>query len=141
MSYKNLEEFTDFSTDLYRRAVRDFYTELRETWERLVEELLLGRVVERFESGVETRSLKMVSVENEDYTKVYFAMARASERSGHDMATGKNIAPPKPDEIKTDIDTISEYRAALKSAPTHWRRCAKRSKRRPRRKWSRATAP
>jgi len=42
-----LSKRTDFETDEYRGAVKDFYTDLRETWERLVEELLLGTVVEQ----------------------------------------------------------------------------------------------
>src|SRR3977135_4405403 len=36
----------DFTTDAWRRSAKDFYTDLRETWERLVEEILLGKVVE-----------------------------------------------------------------------------------------------
>jgi hypothetical protein len=39
-----------------------FYTDLRETWERLVEEVLLGKVVEQFNRDVKTQSLKGVVV-------------------------------------------------------------------------------
>lgn len=35
-------EHADFSTDAYRAVAKDFYTDLRETWERFVEEVLLG---------------------------------------------------------------------------------------------------
>jgi hypothetical protein len=35
----------DRTTDDYRRKAKDFYTDLRETWERLVEEVLLCSVV------------------------------------------------------------------------------------------------
>ena len=54
----------DFTTDARRRSAKDFYTDLRETWERLVEEVLLGKVVERFNSEVKTQSLKGVVVED-----------------------------------------------------------------------------
>ena len=43
------------SGDAYRVAVRDFYSDLRETWERLVEELLLNGAVTRFQLGVKTQ--------------------------------------------------------------------------------------
>ena len=69
---------------------RTFCTDLRETWERLVEEVLLGKVVERFNSDVKTQSLKGVVVDDDDYVKIYWAMKRASERSGHDMASARN---------------------------------------------------
>jgi energy-coupling factor transporter ATP-binding protein EcfA2 len=110
---KDLESFKDFGTDEYRRAVKAFYADLRETWERLVEELLLGGVVERFNSGVKTQSLKNVTVGDEDYRTVYWAMKRASEWSGHDMAAAKNFPTPTPTDIKADLDTIDSYRTAL----------------------------
>ena len=53
---------------------------LRETWERLVEEVLLYRVVERFGSDVKTQSLKGVVVDDDDYKTIFWAMKRASER-------------------------------------------------------------
>ena len=86
---KTFDGITDFTTDDWRRKSKDFYTDLRETWERLVEELLLGKVVERFNSDVRTQSLKGVVIEDDDHKKVYWAMKRVSERSGHDMAVGR----------------------------------------------------
>lgn len=110
---KGLAGRTDFASDGYRSAAKDFYTDLRETWERLVEEVLLGKTVERFNTDVRTQSLKGVVVEDDDYAKVYWAMKRVSERSGHDMAAGKNLPPPKPDDMKADLKEIEDYRAAV----------------------------
>lgn len=112
-SLSKFEGVVDFETDEYRSLAKDFYTDLRETWERLVEEILLGKVVERFNSDVKTQSLKGVVVDDDDYKKVYWEMKRVSERSGHDMAAGRNIPVPKPDEMKTDLKTIDEYRIAI----------------------------
>ncbi len=112
-SLKKIEGRTDFETDEYRSLAKDFYTDLRETWERLVEEILLGKVVERFNSDVKTQSLKGVVVEDDDYKKIYWVMKHVSERSGHDMAAGRNIPVPKPDEMKTDLKTIDDYRTAI----------------------------
>lgn len=97
----------------YRRLVKDFYTDLRETWERLVEELLLGKVVERYSPDVRTQSLKGVVVEDKDYKTVYFAMARASERSGHDQPAGKQIGVPTVDDMKADLKALDDYRISI----------------------------
>lgn len=110
-----LAKLKDFDTDDYRRAAKDFYTDLRETWERLVEEVLLYSTVERFNSDVKTMRLKGVIVADEDYRTVFWAMKRVSERSGHDMAAGKNIPVPTPDDMKKDIDALDTYRGDVKN--------------------------
>jgi len=97
-------------SDEYRRWAKDFYTDLRETWERLVEEVLLNGVVERFCSGVETQSLKEVVVEDTDYQRIYAAMKRVSEFSGHDMAAGRQLPMPDLPEMGRDLDEIDAYR-------------------------------
>ena len=91
-----------------------FYTDLRETWERLVEEVLLSRVVERYGSDVKTQSLKGVVVEDEDYKTIFWAMKRVSERSGHDMAAAKNLPLPKIEDLKKDVTELDDYRTGLR---------------------------
>jgi ABC-type polar amino acid transport system ATPase subunit len=104
----------DAAGDAYRERVKSFYTDLRETWERLVEELLLGGVVERFQLGVETLSLKQVKVDDEDYRRVFFGMKRASEYSGHDRAAGAQAILPAKDEIAQDLADLRAYADTLK---------------------------
>lgn len=101
--------------DQYRSAVVHFYANVRETWERLVEELLLGGVVERYNQGVKTQSLKSVSVVDEDYRKVYFEMRKVSGYSGHDTALGRQASLPTKDQMRTDLTTLKEYAAELKT--------------------------
>lgn len=64
-----IKKIDDKSGEIYRKATVDFYTDLRETWERLIEERLLNGVIGRFQSGVKTQSLKGVHVDDEDYKK------------------------------------------------------------------------
>ena len=68
----------DRSSDSYRQEVTAFYAALRETWERLVEELLLNDVVGRFQVSVATQRLKGVEVGDPDYAAIFHAMARVS---------------------------------------------------------------
>lgn len=110
---KAIEAMPDQNTEAYRDAAKDFYTALRETWERLVEELLLGKVVERYSSGVMTQSLRGVTVDDDDFKIIFFAMKRVSEFSGHDQAAGKQVPTPKPDEMKADLDVIDNYRQLI----------------------------
>ncbi len=97
----------------WRSSAKDFYTDLRETWERLVEELLLGKVVERFNTDVRTQSLKGVVVEDADYKIVFWAMKKVSERSGHDMPMGKAAAQPTLADMKADLKEIEAFRATI----------------------------
>jgi hypothetical protein len=103
----------DRAGEAHRRRVKEFYGDLRDTWERLVEEMLLGAVVERFESGVKTQSLKSVVVTDEDYQTVFMAMKRVSEKV-HDMAAGRNVAAPDVAEMKRDLDALDAYRLKLR---------------------------
>lgn len=90
-------------SDELRKLAKQFYTDLRETWERAVEEVVLGGVVERFGTDVKTQSLKLVDIDDEDYRIIYFAMKRASERSGHDQAAAKQIDPPDKAQMESDL--------------------------------------
>ena len=98
----------------YRSIAKDFYTDLRDTWERLVEEMLLNQVVNRFQPGIRTQSLKGVVVEDEDYKRIFFGMKKASECSGHDRAQRRQVAPPEPDEMAQDLTEIGEYIRTLR---------------------------
>jgi hypothetical protein len=101
------------TTDDYRRQAKDFYTDLRETWERLVEEVLLCSVVERFTSGGKTQSLRDLSVEDADYQVIYAAMSRVSEYSGHDMAAGRQIPVPDQEDMRRDLQNLDQFRVQI----------------------------
>ena len=111
---KELEAKVDKDGHAYRQGVEGFFTDLRETWERLVEEVLLSKVVERYGSDVKTQSLKGVVVDDEDYKTIFWAMKRVSERSGHDMAAAKNIPVPKIEDLKKEVTELDEYRDKLR---------------------------
>jgi hypothetical protein len=104
----------DRNTDAYRRTAKDFYTDLRETWERLVEEILFNGVVQRFCSGVKTQSLREVVVDDDDYQVIYTAMARVSEFSGHDMAAGRQLPLPDLADMRQDLDQIEAYQKKVR---------------------------
>ncbi|MDT1064369.1 AAA family ATPase [Paracoccus sp. CPCC 101403] len=110
---KELKAVTDFDTDEYRRHAKDFYSDLRETWERTVEEILLAKTVVRLVPDVKTTSLREVTVTDEDYRTIFFAMKRTSERSGHDMSAGRDIPQPSPKEMEADFKVLDDFKIGL----------------------------
>lgn len=110
---KDLKGVTDFDTDEYRRQAKDFYSDLRESWERAVEEVLFRKTVQRFVPDVKTQSLREVTVTDDDYRTIYFAMKRASERSGHDMSAGRDLPQPSPTEMEADLKELDDFRLEL----------------------------
>ena len=63
---------------------------------------------------MKTQSLKGVVVDDEDYKTIFWAMKRASERSGHDMATAKNIPFPEIEDLKKEVTALDGYRIGLR---------------------------
>ena len=110
---KELKGVTDFDTDQYRRQTKDFYSDLRESWERAVEEVVFAKTVVRFVPDVMTGRLKEVTVTDDDYRTIFFAMKRASERSGHDMSAGRDIPQPFPNEMEADLKVLDDFRIEL----------------------------
>ena len=109
-----MPEQAQCAPDEYQKKTEDFYSKLRETWERVVEECLLNDVVGRFQPGVATQSLKGVSVTNDDYRKVFFAMKKASEFSGHDRPAGRQPVARSKNEMKNDLGEVWAYEKELK---------------------------
>lgn len=108
-----IPELATCGSEQYLKHVEDFYSGVRETWERLVEERLFNGVVGRFQPGVKTQSLAGVVVEDDDFTKVCRGMTKASNYSGHDRATGKQNLMPNKSEMKKDLEELREYDKAL----------------------------
>lgn len=111
---KELAASSDLAGDAYRRAAKDFYSDLRETWERCVEEIVLNKTVQRLVPDVMTQSLAGVIVSDEDYKTIYFAMKHVSERSGHDMPAGRDIPVPSPTEMLADVQALDSFQTDYK---------------------------
>ncbi|RVS46203.1 ATPase, partial [Citrobacter freundii] len=87
------------------------------TWERLVEEWLLRKVVERFSRGVKTQSLKEIAddVTIEDNNIINAAMAKCSTYMyGHDNATELAVDCPRYSEVEQDVASLDTYFKILK---------------------------
>lgn len=111
---KKMETSGNFDYELHAKKT---YNLMRETWERLVEEWLLRKVVERFSRGVKTQSLKEIvdDVTSEDNDIINAAMSKCSTYMyGHDNATGIAVDCPRYSEVEQDVADLEKYFNALK---------------------------
>ncbi|GAB3522037.1 AAA family ATPase [Photobacterium alginatilyticum] len=105
--------------EAYEHMARFTYNRMRETWERLVEEWLLKKVVERFGRGVKTQSLRDVvhkgGITAEDYDTIDAGMSKCSTfMYGHDQAPELSDGVPNYAEVQGDLDALKEYFKQLK---------------------------
>lgn len=100
----------------YEKDAKYLYGVLREAWERALEEVLLGGIVERFRPGVQTQHVGTIAdITPEDCRTLDAAMKKCSKwLPGHDQAAAARAAVPEPDELKADIDVLENWVAAIR---------------------------
>lgn len=111
----------------YRLLHGQFFDQLRATWERTVEEMVLNEVVLRFRKGVETRRLRGVVLDDEDYKAIYDAMSLGSDETpAHDHAAELLHGLKTPDDLDEEIRKLREFgkRLEAKQADAEKRRDA-----------------
>ncbi|CUH78091.1 cytochrome c biogenesis protein CcmA [Tritonibacter multivorans] len=103
--------------DGYDPAVQEFrdpltaiYTLMRETWERIVEEILFNGTIQRFRPEVMTQSLKHACYDPaDDYPAIFEGMKRCSHHSGHDRAADLPQELPEKVDIDADLQALVEF--------------------------------
>jgi energy-coupling factor transporter ATP-binding protein EcfA2 len=101
----------DGHKDAYEKEAKNLYGLLREAWERALEEILLGGIVERYRPNIQTRQIGMIAdIQAEDCKSVETAMTKCSTwLTGHDQAAAARAPVPAPIELKTDILALEEW--------------------------------
>jgi energy-coupling factor transporter ATP-binding protein EcfA2 len=103
-------------TGAYEEKAQYLYGLLREAWERALEEVLLGGVVERYRPDVQTRRIGQIAdISPDDCKTVEIAMTKCSTwLPGHDKAAAARAPVPAPAELKADIDALSDWVDAVR---------------------------
>ncbi|MBI1383151.1 MAG: AAA family ATPase [Planctomycetaceae bacterium] len=101
----------DGHQSVYEREASVIYGYLREAWERGLEEVLLGGVVERYRPGVQTQQIgRIADITTEDCRTVETAMTKCSRwLPGHDQAAAARADIPDPDALGADIETLEHW--------------------------------
>jgi energy-coupling factor transporter ATP-binding protein EcfA2 len=109
--------FRDGHQAAYEKEAKYLYGLLREAWERALEEVLLGGIVERFRPGVQTQQIGMIAdIKAEDCQTLEAAMAKCSKwLPGHDQAAAARTPMPEPAELKSDIEALETWVRAIRS--------------------------
>lgn len=118
---KNMWQFADKLSrdghqDAYEKEAKYLYGLLREGWERAIEEVLLGGIVERYRPGVQTQQIAQVAdITADDCKVVETAMTKCSTwLPGHDQAAAARAPVPGPDELKADIEALENWVKAIR---------------------------
>ncbi|NLX26528.1 MAG: AAA family ATPase [Lentisphaerae bacterium] len=100
----------------YEREASLIYGYLREAWERAIEEVLLGGIVERFRPSVQTQQiLKIADITEDDCKTVEIAMTKCSKwLTGHDQAPAARAEIPDPSELKQDIEALESWISTIR---------------------------
>ena len=100
----------------YETEASLIYGYLREAWERGLEEVLLGGVVERYRPGVQTQQVALIAdITAADCKALETAMAKCSKwLPGHDQAAAARADIPGPAVLKGDIDTLDDWVTAIR---------------------------
>ena len=94
----------------YNEAAGEIYGLMRESWEKLIEDVLLNGTISRFSYGVKTMSLAGVSIEDPDYKTVFLGMKKCSRwMTGHKDSENIDSKRPTLAEIQSDIDAFKAY--------------------------------
>lgn len=107
--------FRDGHQAAYEKEGKYLYGLLREAWERALEEVLLGGIVERFRPGVQTQHIATIAdITAEDCRTVDTAMTKCSKwLPGHDQAAAARAPVPEPPELKADIEALEDWVATI----------------------------
>lgn len=100
----------------YEEAGKHIYDQLRQAWERAVEEVLLNGVVERYRKSVETQRAKHLGdISENDCTGLRDSMTKCSKWCGHDRASADGAQFPDPAEIEHDINALESWIGTIRS--------------------------
>lgn len=110
--------------DATRRAkVADLYTEIRNAWERVVEEVLLCGAVSTFDKAVHTKQLKGIFIDDAIYQEVFYAYEEANNITrAHRAPAAGGPSPTRTNaQIQADVEQLVKFR---KDRDTEARRLA-----------------
>lgn len=108
--------YRDGHQSTYEKEAKYIYGLLREAWERALEEVLLGGVVERYRPGIQTQQVvKIADITEEDCRVLEAAMTKCSKwLPGHDQAPAARADVPEPNTLKDDINTLETWVSGIR---------------------------
>lgn len=98
----------------YEVTVKGLYGRLRDTYERVVEEVIFRDIVRRGTDVIQTQLLRYVSLSDALAIRFYEGMTRANTHS-HDNPAADTVAVPSPIEFAADVAELEALVSNLKA--------------------------
>ena len=108
--------FRDGHQAPYEKEAKYLYGFLREAWERALEEVLLGGIVERYRPSIQTQHIGTIAdITVEDCRMLDAAMSKCSKwLPGHDQAAAARAPVPEPTELMADLEALENWVDAIR---------------------------
>jgi len=98
----------------WESIARRLYGNLRDTYERMVEEDIFYKVIQRGVDAVQTQRLRRVKVSDECAIKFHENMTKISAYC-HDNPAGESVPVPTPDDFQQDLAAFEDLRSKILS--------------------------
>lgn len=98
----------------YEYQIKNLHSRLRDTYERVVEEVIFRDIVRRGADVIQTQLLRYVRLSDALAIRFHEGMTRANTHS-HDNPASDTVPVSTPDEFKADIEAIEKLIAELKA--------------------------
>jgi energy-coupling factor transporter ATP-binding protein EcfA2 len=98
----------------YEVQIKNLYGRLRDTYERVVEEIVFNDVIRRGSDQIETQKLRFVHLTDALAIRFHQGMTKANTHS-HDNPESETVITPKPDEFEDDLRFIDALINDLKA--------------------------
>lgn len=103
------------SPSSYEFEVKGLYGRLRDTYERMVEEIIFSDIVRRGSDVISTQKLRYVTLPDDLAIRFHDGMTRANTHS-HDNPASDSVAVPTPDEFEAHLKELETLIADFKKA-------------------------
>ena len=99
----------------YEFEVKGLYGRLRDTYERMVEEIIFSDIVRRGSDVISTQKLRYVTLPDDLAIRFHDGMTRANTHS-HDNPASDTVAVPTPDEFEAHLQELEALISHFKKA-------------------------
>jgi SspJ family small acid-soluble spore protein len=108
----------ELGQEAYSPLAKAICSDFRILLERMIESELLADVVQRFRRAVNTQGklYKLARITAED-CKLFDDLMTKYSRYEHSQPNEAPVAPPAPDELKTDMEALRDWRTAFVARP------------------------
>ncbi|MBY5637719.1 AAA family ATPase [Rhizobium leguminosarum] len=97
----------------YEYKIKGLYGRLRDTYERVVEEVIFQNIVRRGTDAIQTQLLRYVRLTDALAVRFYEGMTKANTYS-HDNPAADTVPTPTPEEFEADIEALENLVRDLK---------------------------